>query len=126
MKISGQQLADYRRRTFHLASELRLTSVQDALAFVQERGFVYFWPIKGANLPNLWAAVAGDRPVADAHDDPGHVTWRWKDGMLDKRQWYYGKILRGKATMIALDTAPYFYALSENYGDPQNDSKQIY
>ena len=65
--------------------------------------------------------MAGDRRVADAHDDPGHVTWGWKDNALGKRIWYYGKILRKKATMIDLDVAPYFYALSENYGDPEED-----
>ncbi|HUG33896.1 MAG TPA: crosslink repair DNA glycosylase YcaQ family protein, partial [Anaerolineales bacterium] len=84
-------------------------------------GFVYFWPIKGIDLPNLWTAVAGNRPVADAHDDPGHVTWGWKDGALNKKIWYYGKILRKKATMISLEIAPYFYALSENYGAPEED-----
>jgi hypothetical protein len=70
--------------------------------------------------------VAGERPVADAHDDPGHVTWGWKDEMLAKRQWYYAKVLRGKATMISLAAAPYFYALSENYGDPEHDFLQLY
>ena len=85
------------------------------------RGFVYFWPIKGIDLPALWTAVAGDRPVADEHDDPGHVTWGWKDGALDKKIWYYGKILRRKATIISLEAAPYFYALSENYGSPEED-----
>jgi hypothetical protein len=125
-EISAAQLKAYRQRTFRLAGNLRLGSAEEALDFVNERGFVYFWPIKGVILPNLWAAVAGQRPVADAHDDPGHVTWGWKDGMLDKRQWYYAKILRGKATMIALDTAPFFYALSENYGDPDHDYLQLY
>ena len=125
-QIPAIRLQEYRERTFRLAPELRLGSIEEALAFVKARGFVYFWPIKGANLPNLWVAVAGQRPVADAHDDPGHVTWRWKDGMLDKRQWYYAKILRGKATMIALDVAPLFYALSENYGDPEHDYLQLY
>jgi len=72
-------------------------------------------------MPSLWAAVAGDRPVADKHDDPGHVTWRWKDNALPKKIWYYAKILRKKATMISLDVAPYFYALSENYGAPEED-----
>jgi hypothetical protein len=72
-------------------------------------------------MPSLWAAVAGNRPVADAHDDPGHITWGWKDSMLGQRKWYYAKILRRKATMISLDTARYFYALSENYGDPAED-----
>src|SRR3972149_5049108 len=83
--------------------------------------FSYFWPIKDVTLPSLWAAVAGDRPVADAHDDPGHVTWGWKDSLLGARKWYYAKVLRKKATIIALDVAPYFYALSENYGDPRGD-----
>lgn len=72
-------------------------------------------------LPSLWTAVAGSRPVADAHDDPGHVTWGWKDSLLGQRQWYYAKVLRKRATMIALEAAPFFYALSENYGDPAQD-----
>jgi hypothetical protein len=65
--------------------------------------------------------VAGKRVVADKHDDPGHITWRWKDNALGKKTWYYAKILRKKATMISLDVAPYFYALSENYGSPEED-----
>lgn len=72
-------------------------------------------------MPSLWTAVAGERPVADKHDDPGHITWGWKDGALDKKVWYYAKILRKKATMISLEAAPYFYALSENYGSPEED-----
>ncbi len=77
-------------------------------------------------MPSLWTAVAGDRPVADKHDDPGHITWRWKDGALDKKIWYYAKILRKKATMISLEVAPYFYALSENYGSPEEDYLAAY
>jgi hypothetical protein len=64
--------------------------------------------------------------VADEHDDPGHVTWRWKDDALGKKRWYYAKVLRRKATMISLETAPYFYALSENYGSPEEDYLQAY
>ncbi|MCS7221913.1 MAG: crosslink repair DNA glycosylase YcaQ family protein [Anaerolineae bacterium] len=124
--LSLDQLQAYRIRTFRLLPELRLRSQADAIAFVNERGFVYFWPIRGITLPSLWVAVAGDRPVAAEHDDPGHVTWRWKDDLLDKRQWYYAKVLRGKATMISLEVVPYFYALSENYGDPEHDYLELY
>ncbi len=120
-KLSPDRLQAHWAETFRLATGKRLASLDDAIQFVQERGFVYFWPIKGVTLPSLWAAVAGDRPVADAHDDPGHVTWGWKDGSLGKGVWYYAKILRKKATMIDLAVAPYFYALSENYGDPEED-----
>lgn len=121
-----QQIQAYRAHTFRLAQERRLRSKGEAVAFVNERGFVFFWPIKDILMPSLWAAVAGDRPVANAHDDPGHVTWGWKDEMLGERQWYYGKILRGRATMISLDVAPVFYALSENYGEPELDYLQLY
>jgi hypothetical protein len=119
--IDLNRLKEYRARTFHLLPAAQLKSPAQALDFVNERGFVYFWPIKGIDLPSLWTTVAGDRPVADAHDDPGHVTWGWKDDALDKIKWYYAKILRRKATMISLDVAPYFYALSENYGSPEED-----
>jgi len=99
---------------------VQLRNADEAVRYVDERGFAYFWPIKGVDLPSLWVAVAGRRPVADKHDDPGHITWGWKDRMLPLRRWYYGKLLRGKATMVSLETLPYFYALSENYGDPND------
>ncbi|MCL4271578.1 MAG: winged helix DNA-binding domain-containing protein, partial [Anaerolineales bacterium] len=118
-QINLKKLQALRTRTFNLPPQKRVSSPAQALTFVNKRGFAYFWPIKGIDLPSLWVSVAGDRPVADAHDDPGHITWGWKDGALDKKIWYYGKILRGKATMISLEIAPYFYALSENYGSPE-------
>jgi hypothetical protein len=126
MGPSAEKVRAYRAYAFRLTEERRLRSKQEAVAFVRERGFVFFWPIKDVLMPSLWAAVAGDRPVADAHDDPGHVTWGWKDEMLGTRQWYYAKILRGRATMVSLDVAPAFYALSENYGEPEKDYLQLY
>lgn len=138
-KINLEKLKVLRARTFHLAPATPLSTPAQALNFVNERGFVYFWPIKGINLPSLWVATAGDRPVPDNHDDPGNITWEWKDNSLGKRIWYYGKILRRKATFISMEITPYFYALSENYGSPYEDyllayeegrmtqaSKQIY
>lgn len=119
--INLKKLQALRTRTFNLPPQKRVSSPASALSFVNKRGFIYFWPIKGVDLPSLWVSVAGDRSVADAHDDPGHITWGWKDNALDKKIWYYGKILRGKGTMISLDVAPYFYALSENYGEPEED-----
>ena len=119
--LSFQPILDYRAQTFRTAAGRRITSKEEAVAFVNERGYVYFWPIKEVTLPSLWAAAAGDRPVPDEHDDPGHVTWGWKDELLGARQWYYAKVLRKRATMISLGIVPYFYALSENYGEPDKD-----
>jgi hypothetical protein len=116
-----KKLNGHRAKTFRLTPFSRVRSPKAAREYVNERGFIYFWPIKGIDLPNLWTAVAGNRVVADKHDDPGHITWGWKDNALGKKIWYYAKILRKKATMISLDIAPYFYALSENYGSPEED-----
>lgn len=116
-----KKLQTHQARTFNLPPAKRLSSPSQALTFVNKRGFVFFWPISGIAMPSLWTAVAGDRPVADKHDDPGHITWGWKDGALGRKIWYYAKILRKKATMISLEVAPYFYALSENYGAPEDD-----
>jgi hypothetical protein len=123
---SLDRIRSYRARTFRYLPGHRITSRDEAVAYVNERGFIYFWPIRDITLPSLWVAVAGDRPVADEHDDPGHVTWGWKDALVGSREWYYAKVLRKKATMIALDIAPYFYALTENYGAPEDDHISLY
>jgi hypothetical protein len=116
-----KRLRAYRAQTFRTVSGRRLTRKEQAIEFVNERGFCFFWPIKDVLLPSLWAAVAGNRAVADAHDDPGHVTWGWKDSLLSERVWYYAKVLRRKSTLISLEVAPYFYALTENFGSPGED-----
>jgi hypothetical protein len=64
--------------------------------------------------------------VPNNHDDSVHVTWGWKDSLLGKHAWFYGKILRKKATIISMEVAPYFYALTENYGSPEEDYLTLY
>jgi len=119
--LDPEKLAAYRRETFNLDPERWLRSPEQAVEFVNRRGFVFFWPIKNTVLPSLWKATVGDREVPNNHDDPGHVTWGWKDGMLGKRRWYYGRCIRKRNAMISLDLLPAFYALSPNYGDPEHD-----
>lgn len=111
--ITRQREFNYRR-----TPERRLHTAGDARTFVEEVGFCHFWPIKDVELPNLFHAIAGrERPVPMEHDDPDiSKCWGWKDDALDKKQWYYGKLLRRRATLISLAELPYFYALSENFG----------
>ena len=115
--LDSKLLDSYRLNTFYSNEGSPLQSIDQALEYVENRRFIFFWPVKGIDLPSLWSATAGNRPVAAERDDPSHVTWGWKDSMLDKRQWYYGKLLRGKATFVSLKTIPYFYALSDRVGD---------
>ncbi len=112
--ITLDAIQAYRAETFRLRPGLRIANKEQAVAFVNQRGYVYFWPIKEVTLPSLWVAVAGDRPVPDEHDDPGHVTWGWKDELLGERRCYYAKLLRRRATFVALDVAP---ALLRPFGE---------
>lgn len=115
------RLSNYRHRIFRYHPQDRVITPDDAISFVNQRGFIFFWPIKGIEFPSLWGAVAGNRPVPAQHDDPGHITWRWKDDLLGKKIWHYAKVLRKRSTIISLDMLPYFYALSSNYGSPMED-----
>ncbi|NTW08011.1 MAG: winged helix DNA-binding domain-containing protein [Anaerolineaceae bacterium] len=119
--LSKKNLLEYREQTYRISARGMLHTPEEARNFIDERGFIFFWPVKGIDLPSLWVAAAGDRPVPDEHDDPGHKTWGWKDNGLGKHLWYYAKVLRHKGTFISLALIPYFYALSPNYGDPEED-----
>jgi hypothetical protein len=124
--ITFSRIQEYRSDTFGIDPKHRVRSKEEAIQYVNRLGYIYFWPITGIILPSLWVAVSGDRPVPNQHDDPGHVTWDWKDSLIGKHIWYYGKILRKKATIISMAIAPYFYALSENYGSPEEDYLTAY
>jgi len=119
--FSQFQLDAYRAKTFRFLPRYHLHFERDAIRYVNERGFIFFWPVKNVLLPSLWGATVGNRPVPNNHDDPGHITWRWKDNLLGKNKWYYGYVLRKRNTIISLAALPNFYTLSPNYGDPEND-----
>ena len=119
--VAQRSINNYRHQTYRYLDNLHLKNTSQAIEFVNQRGFIFFWPNKGIELPSLWCAVAGNRPVPNNHDDPGHITWRWKDNLLDKKCWYYARILSKRATIISLDLLPCFYALSPNFGTPEED-----
>jgi hypothetical protein len=107
-----------RENRYHRTPIRRVQTMAEAQAFVDEVGFCFLWPIKGIEMPSLFHAIAGrERAVPMKHNDPDlSKCWGWKDRALGKRQWYYGKVLRRKATLISLGQLPAFYACSENYG----------
>jgi hypothetical protein len=117
--VTSKWIEGLRAYNYHRTRERRIESPEAALEFVDEVGFCHFWPIKGIELPNLFQAIAGRaRPVPMEHDDPDiDRCWSWKDDALGKRQWYYGKLLSRRATLVSLEMLPVFYAASENLGD---------
>lgn len=111
----------YREKTFRSNPSRRLTQLNQAVDFVNERGFVFLYAIKDVVLPSLWVAAAGDRPVPKEHNDPGQIVWDWKDRSLGKKRWHYARFLHRRNTLISLAVLPHFYALSPNYGEPEID-----
>ena len=114
-----EQIEAIRDLRYNRTPELRVRTEAEALEFVNKAGFCFLFGDKGVEIPTLWAAVCGARrPMPRTHHDPDiGRTWRWKDSLPASRDIYYGKLLRGKPTLVSLELLPTFYALSPNYGD---------
>ena len=119
------RIEQYRTETFRYLPEDRVQTKAEAVDFINQRGFLLFHPAKEIDFPSLWAARAGDRPVPNEHDDPGHITWQWKDELLGEKQCYYGRLLGQKMTFVSLEMLPYFFRLSKNL-EYENDYLYIY
>lgn len=129
-----------RNERYHRRRDLRLTNENDIRRFVDDAGVCLLFSAQGIEMPNVYQAVAGyAKGMTAKHNDPAiSLTWGTKDRSLNQRWWYYGKLLKGKATLVSLDLLPSFYALSENFGSDDdylleyeagtlsNDAKNIY
>jgi hypothetical protein len=126
--LTKHDVIDRREARYRRRMNLRVTTKEQAVEFVNDVGFAFLFPIQGVEMPSLWDAIAGRKmPTTNKHS--GYEierTWGWKDESLDKRVWFYGKVLRHKATLVSLDFLPNFYALSENFGDYEHDYLEEY
>lgn len=128
LKLTRQHILAARAARYRRRMDLRITTPAQAIEFVNDVGFCFLFPIKDIEMPSLWDAIAG-RVVPTSSSHSGYEierTWGWKDESLDKKWWYYGKLIRGKATLVSLEFLPNFYALSENYGDYEHDYLEEY
>jgi len=104
-----------RGRRFRQSPALRVRSERAALAFVDDVGFCSTFYCFPEGVPCLWEAVAGRArprwPRRSHHDSAIGLTWALKDTLPAKRRVYYGKLLKGRPLLVALDVFPAFYAL---------------
>ena len=93
-----------------------MRSARTALAFVQDVGFCSTFYCFPEGVPCLWEAVVGRArprwPRRSHHDDGVGLTWQLKDDLPAARHVYYGKILKARPMLVALDVFPAFYALA--------------
>ncbi|MBI3363254.1 MAG: winged helix DNA-binding domain-containing protein [Chloroflexi bacterium] len=127
-KLTKAEIAAARQARYRRRMDLRVASPAEAVEFVNDVGFCFLFPIQNVEMPSLWDAIAG-RVVKTTNKHHGYEierTWGWKDDSLNKKWWFYGKLIRAKATLVSLDFLPNFYALSENYGDYEQDYLEEY
>ena len=104
-----------RARAFRHAPALRVRSARTAAAFVDRVGICSTFYRFPDGLACLWEAVVGrQRPrwPRHSHHDAGiALTWELKDTLPARRRCYYGKLVKRRPVLVALDLFPAFYAL---------------
>lgn len=102
-------------RSFRHLPRLRVRSERSAAAFVDAVGVCSTFYRFPEGVACLWEAVVGrERPrwPRHSHHDAGiGLTWELKDALPARRRCYYGKLLKGRPVLVALDLFPAFYAL---------------
>src|SRR6187200_1656812 len=114
--LARVELERSRDRAFRRVRTRRIRSERDALAFVNEVGICSTFYRFPEGLACLWEAVVGRArprwPRRSHHDAGIGLTWRLKDDLPSARRVYYGKVLKGRPMLVALDVFPAFYALA--------------
>lgn len=113
--LTRAALEAQRDRTFHRLPRLRVRTERGALRFIEKVGFCLTFRTFGYTLPCLYVAICGRRhprwPKHTHHDPAVGLAWDLKDTLPAKRLVYYGKLLKGKPTLVSLELLPAFVAL---------------
>ena len=113
--LTRERLERYRDTAFRRLPGRRVRSERGALAFVEAVGICSTFYRFPEGLACLWEAVAGRRdprwPRRSHHDAGIGLTWDLKDRLPARRAVYYGKLLKGRPVLVALDLVPALYAL---------------
>lgn len=114
--MTAEALERRRDRAFRRRPALRVGSERAALGFVEEVGLCSTFYRFPEGVACLWEAVVGREkprwPRRSHHDAGIGLTWELKDTLPAKKRVYYGKLLRGRPVLVALDVVPAFYALA--------------
>ena len=113
--MTRQAIDAWRDRAFRRMPERRVRGERSALQFVDEVGFCFTLSDFGLPVPSLYVAVCGRRhprrPRHTHHDPEIGLAWNLKDSLPAKRLTYYGKLVKGKPTLVSLGLFPAFCAL---------------
>jgi len=113
--LSEAALLKRRQTNFRQRRDLRVRSEKDALDFVNAVGFCSTFHVIADGPASLWEAVVGRPkprwPRRSHHDAGVGLTWELKNVLPHRRLVYYGKLVKARPMLVALDVFPAFYAL---------------
>ena len=119
------EIENYRDRKWRREDALRINSVADAEAMVEDLGFCLGLTDARKDLPSVYIAVCGRR---DAHmprnvqkDPEASSAWVLKDEMVARGKVYYGKLVKGNSMFLAPRMIPVFNAI---WGVPKAKEKE--
>jgi len=116
VRLTARHLTAARDRRFRRHRTLRVRTARAAQRFVEAVGFCSTFYCFREGVPCLWEAVVGRArprwPKRSHHDAGVGLTWRLKDELPAARRVYYGKVMKGRPLLVALDVFPAFYALA--------------
>jgi len=115
-----EEIENWRDRVHRRVPRLAVQSKDQALRFINTVGYCFAFKAENSELPCLWHAACGSRdPILPqhTHSDPYlSFVWEIKDVLPAEKKIYYGKLLRGRPTMISLKYLPHFYVLAGRTG----------
>jgi hypothetical protein len=113
--LTADALHRLRDTKFRRLAQRRVQGEREALAFVRDVGFCSTFYRFPEGVACLWEAVVGKAnprwPRRSHHDAGIGLTWDLKDTLPARKRVYYGKLLKGRPLLVALDLFPMFYAL---------------
>lgn len=112
------EVETWRDHAFRRLPQLKVRGERTALRFVNDVGFCFTLSDFGLPVASLYVAVCGRRhprwPKHTHHDPEIGLTWELKDRLPARRLTYYGKLIKGKPTLVSLRLVPAICALIRN------------
>jgi len=85
-----------------------VTNEEEALAFINQHGFVTLFPIKGTPFPNLYHTIKG------SPDEKFDKTWTWGYQLSQQKHLHYAKFIHKQVTLISWALLPSFLRLARD------------
>ncbi|HVE57845.1 MAG TPA: crosslink repair DNA glycosylase YcaQ family protein [Pyrinomonadaceae bacterium] len=124
MKISFEEVENFRDRKWRREETLKIETAPEVEALVQDLGFCLGLTDARTNLPSVYIAVCGRRdaysPKNVQKDYEMSLAWTLKDEVMMRGKVYYSKLCKGRSTFVAPRLIPSFNAI---WGIPKKEEK---